>query len=91
MYAVRIQYNMNKTTQKNPCVQEKLKGLQTKDGKIKPEDIYTSCSECGYQSACGSYCSYSLPGIIIIIIYTSCSECGYQSACGSYCFILYQV
>ena len=30
----------------------------------KPEDPYTSCSECGYQSLCGSYCSCSTSGTL---------------------------
>ena len=30
---------------------------------INHEDPYTSCSECGYQSLCGSYCSCSMSGI----------------------------
>ena len=28
------------------------------------EDPYTSCSECGYQSLCGSYCSCSMSGTL---------------------------
>ena len=33
--------------------------LKKEDIITKVEDPYTSCSECGYQSLCGSYCSCS--------------------------------
>ena len=38
------------------------KNLKNPDKISKVEDPYTSCSECGYQSLCGSYCSCSTSG-----------------------------
>ena len=35
---------------------------RNEDKISKVEDPYTSCSECGYQSLCGSYCSCSTSG-----------------------------
>ena len=35
---------------------------KNEDKISKVEDPYTSCSECGYQSLCGSYCSCSTSG-----------------------------
>ena len=38
--------------------------LKKEDMNSKVEDPYTSCSECGYQSLCGSYCSCSTSGTL---------------------------
>ena len=38
------------------------KNLKNPEKMSKVEDPYTSCSECGYQSLCGSYCSCSTSG-----------------------------
>ena len=50
-------------------------GKKVVEEEVETEDPYTSCSECGYQSLCGSSCSCSTYGKREMTDSSGCSSC----------------